>query len=104
MIILFVEGSEPINGKIGDAREIPHLVEKIFDLLAPFPEENLHFRVLEDEGASSIEFLRQQGLDQFVRHLDQRNVTLRDPIVDFIQPLKAEKRDEGDENREEPTG
>jgi len=104
MIVLFVEGDEPIKWNIGNIRKGTHLLQKVFCLFTSFPEEHLHFRVLENEGPSPIEFLRQQGLGQFVSHLDQGNVTPSDPIIDLVQTLEAEESNEGDENSEEPAG
>jgi hypothetical protein len=104
MVILFVEGGESIEWKVGDIWKITHLLQELFELLASLPEERLHLRTFKDGGATSIKFLGQQSLDHFIGHFYQRNIALYNPIIDFIQPLQAGEGDEGNEDGQDPNG
>jgi len=97
MAILLVEGGYSIERKVGDIWKITHPAHELFEFFASFQKERLHLRTLKDERTTSIELLGEQGLDHFVSHLYQSNITLYNSMIDFIQPLEAGEGNDGNE-------
>jgi hypothetical protein len=104
MIVLFMQAVQSIEGKVGNIRKVTHLLEDLLKFLTSFPREDLHLRAPENKGAPAIEFLGQQGLDEFIGHLDQGHITPSNQIVDVIQPLEGGQSDESNHDGQEPAG
>jgi hypothetical protein len=78
-----------------------HSLPELVKFITPGPEERQQARTLEDHRAVAVEFLGQQGVNHFIRDLQQGYICFNNALVDPIQFLEPGEDKKGDQDGQE---